>query len=157
MANTQLQLQTGFIDRLADAGVVPQRITDGYFNATAMCRSAGKKVSHYLSNGAARDFIQELSSDAGIPASGLVQVIKGGEPRLQGTWVHPQVAIHLAQWLSPKFTVLVSKWVMEWTSGNIRQPVASLSFAQVPGKYAKCTLRIFLDAERGNAVSYRPA
>ena len=69
MANTQLQLQTGFIDRLADTDVIPQRITDGYFNATAMCRSAGKKISHYLSNSTTRDFIQELSSNAGIPAS----------------------------------------------------------------------------------------
>ena len=41
---------------------------------------------------------------------------------MQGTWVHPQVAINLAQWLSPKFAVLVSKWVFEWMSGNIRQP-----------------------------------
>jgi hypothetical protein len=33
--------------------------------------------------------------------------------------VHPQVAINLAQWASPKFAVLVSKWVFEWFNGNI--------------------------------------
>jgi len=42
----------------------------------------------------------------------------GGNPRLQGTWVHPQVAINLAQYLSPKFAVLVSQWVMDWMSGG---------------------------------------
>ena len=56
-----------------------------------------------------------------ISTSELVHIIKGGDPRLQGTWVHPQVAINLAQWLSPKFAVQVSKWVMDWMSGKIPQ------------------------------------
>jgi hypothetical protein len=29
------------------------------------------------------------------------------------TWAHPQVAINIAQWISPEFDVLVSKWVYE--------------------------------------------
>lgn len=40
---------------------------------------------------------------------------------MQGTWVHPQVAINLGQWASPKFAVLVSKWVFEWMSGGIKE------------------------------------
>lgn len=122
MEDVQLQLQTGFIDRLADNEVVTQRVTDGYFNATAMCKASGKLIGDYLRLSATKAFLNELSSDMGIPISGLVQSIKGGDPHLQGTWVHPQVAINLAQWLSPKFAVLVSKWVFEWMSGNIRQP-----------------------------------
>lgn len=122
LEDVQLQLQTGFIDRLADNEVVTQRVTDGYFNATAMCRATGKKIHDYGRLSATTAFLNELSSETGIPASGLVQSIKGGDPHLQGTWVHPQVAINLAQWLSPKFAVLVSKWVFEWMSGNIRQP-----------------------------------
>lgn len=35
-----------------------------------------------------------------ISQDGLVQSIVGGIPELQGTWVHPQIAIHLAQWLN---------------------------------------------------------
>lgn len=37
---------------------------------------------------------------------------------MQGTWVHPQVAIHLAQWLSADFAVRVSRWVFDWMSGG---------------------------------------
>lgn len=37
---------------------------------------------------------------------------------MQGTWVHPQVAINLGQWCSPKFAVAVSKWVFEWMRGD---------------------------------------
>jgi len=31
-----------------------------------------------------------------------------------GTWVHPRVAIHVAQWISPQFAVKVTEWVEEW-------------------------------------------
>ena len=122
MENIQLQLQTGFIDRLADNDIIPQRVTDGYINATAMCKATGKKINDYARLSTTQAFLTELSSVAGIPVTGLIQTIQGGTPQLQGTWVHPQVAINLAQWLSPKFAVLVSKWVFEWMSGNIRQP-----------------------------------
>lgn len=37
---------------------------------------------------------------------------------MQGTWVHPYVAINLGQWLSPQFSVQVSKWVTEWIAGG---------------------------------------
>ena len=47
-----------------------------------------------------------------------MQVIQGGTPELQGTWVHPQVAVHLAQWLSPAFAVKVTLWIIEWKSGR---------------------------------------
>ena len=59
-----------------------------------------------------------LSAEVGIPTSELIQSMKGGDIRFQGTWVHPQVAIHLAQWLSPKFAVQVTQWVYDWMSGT---------------------------------------
>lgn len=122
----QFQLQAGFVDRLADNDIISQRVSDGYINATAMCKSVGKLIADYGRLASTNAFLEELSSDTGIPISELVQSIRGGNPQFQGTWVHPQVAIHLAQWLSPKFAVLVSKWVFEWVfewmSGNIQQP-----------------------------------
>lgn len=107
MAGTQLQLMTGFIDRLAENDVITQRVSDGYFNATAMCRAAGKRINNYTRLPTTSDFINELSSVTRICATELIQTIQGGPPQLQGTWVHPQVAINLAQWLSPKFAISV--------------------------------------------------
>lgn len=112
----------GIIDRKAENEIISQRVTDGYVNATAMCKAVGKRWSHYFENVTTKTFIQELSFVVGIPVNGLVQTIAGGIPHLQGTWVHPQIAIHLAQWLSPKFAVLVSQWVMEWMSGKSTAP-----------------------------------
>ena len=123
MDNTQLQfqLQTKVIERLADNDIISQRITDGYINATAMCKVVKKQINDYARLSSTQAFLNELSSVTGIPVTGLIQTIRGGTPHLQGTWVHPQVAIHLAQWLSPKIAVLVSQWVFEWMSGNIQQ------------------------------------
>ena len=51
---------------------------------------------------------------------GLIQTIQGGSPEKQGTWIHPQVSINLAQWCSPKFAVMVTDWVFElMTKGHV--------------------------------------
>ncbi|MBC7605075.1 MAG: KilA-N domain-containing protein [Ramlibacter sp.] len=84
----------------------------------ARIRPAGKQFNEYSTKGSTKDFLEELSSETGISVSGLVQVIKGGTPDLQGSWVHPQVAINLAQWVSSKFAVQVSKWVVDWMTGK---------------------------------------
>jgi hypothetical protein len=112
------QLSLDLIHHQANGSVIDQRAADGYINATAMCNAVGKKISHYLENKSTIAFLEELSVDAGIPASILVQTIKGGNTAFQGTWVHPQVAINMAMWLSPEFAVKVSKWIFEWMSGK---------------------------------------
>lgn len=108
----------GVIDHIAENEVICQRVTDGYINATAMCKAANKQMSEYNRLSTTKPFMEELSRATGIPISGLTLPVVGGTPRLQGTWVHPQVAVHLAQWLSPKFAVLVTRWVAEWMSGR---------------------------------------
>lgn len=85
--------------------VVRLRSRDGYVNATAMCQAAGKNWADYNRLTSTKEFFSELSSEVGIPITELIQSVTGGNPALQGTWVHPQVAIHLAQWLSAKFAV----------------------------------------------------
>lgn len=99
--------------------IIYQRVRDGYVNATAMCKAAGKLWADYNRLGSTQDYFTALSADMGFPISEIIQSVRGGPPELQGTWVHPQVAIHLAQWLSPEFAVKVTKWVFDWMSGKI--------------------------------------
>jgi hypothetical protein len=120
------QYELALIPHKVAGEIISQRAKDGYINATAMCTAAGKQWGHYRESSNTQRFLEELASDIGKPISELVQSIKGGKPALQGTWVHPQVAIHLAQWLSPRFAVMVSRWVHEWlTKGapNIIRPM----------------------------------
>ena len=96
---------------------IEQRAVDGYINATAMCKAAGKRWNNYRRMSATNEFLQALSLDTRISVSNLVQTFIGKPVELQGTWVHPQIAVNLATWCSPKFAVLVSKWVLEWIRG----------------------------------------
>lgn len=103
------------VHKIGDSQIL-HRSEDGYLNATAMCKAAGKLIGNYLRNAETNAFVDELSSDMRISISELIQSVKGGGN--QGTWVHPKVAIHLAQWLSPKFAVQVTNWVYDWMMGK---------------------------------------
>lgn len=98
-------------------GYISQR-PDGYINATQMCKMAGKLFADYRRLENTQEFLKELSSIMGYPIMDLIQSKRGGHKDLMGTWVHPDIAIHLAQWLSPKFAVQVSKIVREWMDGK---------------------------------------
>jgi hypothetical protein len=111
------QYSLALITHQVQNSIVEQRASDGYINATAMCKAAGKLFGHYRENDTTSAFLEALAADIGIPIFNLIQVLRG-ENVAQGTWVHPQVAIHLAQWLSPKFAVTVTKWVFDWMDGK---------------------------------------
>lgn len=98
--------------------VIFQRILDGYVNATAMCKAAGKLYADYSRLKTTQEFFSALSRSMGIPIDLLTQSVTTGKNDFRGTWIHPKAAIHLAQWLSPEFAVKVTEWVFEWLSGN---------------------------------------
>ena len=132
---------------------IGQRRGDGYLNATALCKAAGKKWSHYFENGATKEYLAALSENlgieiiarnplTGIPAMALIQVFQGGNKAnlsVSGTWVHPQVAVHLAMWLSPEFAVQVTQWVVLWMSGTDSQPQSQPSEPPEPAQIKNWT------------------
>jgi len=90
---------------------ITSRCLDHYVNATELCQAGGKKFNHWYSLDTTKDLVKELSFDTGIPASKLVEVKRGGNNKRQGSWIHPDLAIQLAQWISPSFALQVSRWV----------------------------------------------
>jgi hypothetical protein len=110
--------QLALVPHTYQGSLISQRAADGYINATAMCKAAGKEWAHYNSNAVTKGFMAALATSLGIPRDHVVQSIMTGANEARGTWVHPQVAVHLAQWLSPEFAVKVSQWVVEWMSGK---------------------------------------
>ncbi|PGH58020.1 hypothetical protein CRT60_08665 [Azospirillum palustre] len=99
------------IDRQFNGKVIGQRLADGYLNLTAMGKATGKQPSHYLENAGTAAFLDELSLSLGIPRDSLI-ISKPGRPgRGGGTWGHPQVGYHFAQWCSPAFAVQVTEWI----------------------------------------------
>ena len=95
------------------------RNTDGYIHATDMCKVGNKEWSGYLRNKNTKEFITELESILQICRMLLIQTKTGGSKEETGTWVHPHVAINLAQWVSPIFAVKVAGWVSRFISGDL--------------------------------------
>lgn len=116
MPDEDPQYSLPLISHEVEGRIIRQRARDGYINATAMCFAAGREWRRYRRLDSTNEFIAALESATGKRSSELIQTLTGGDVRLQGTWIHPQIAIHLAQWLSPEFAVKVSEWVFKWLS-----------------------------------------
>ena len=82
-----------------------------YANATEMAKSFNKRTSDWLNTKQSNELITSLSAVTGIPATGLVVVNQGGIN--QGTWMHEDVALLFAQWLSPDFYILCNSKIKE--------------------------------------------
>ncbi len=105
------------INRDFHGTTIHQRNSDGYFDATSMCKATGKHFKHYMENQSTTEFINVLSLKVGIPTFKIIEIKLG---RYGGSWIHPKAAIHLAIWCSPEFAVLVSEWVYELlTEGSV--------------------------------------
>lgn len=94
---------------------------DGFINATAMCKAGKKEFKHWNSlestKALTRALVEVENADVGISTSAKYSVIdikKGGnDKKAQGSWIHPDLAVQLAQWISPTFALQVSKWIRE--------------------------------------------
>ncbi len=92
-----------------------QRISDGYFNATALVdswnnRSGSKKqLGQYKMLSSTVDFVEQLKKEGiGNP------IVSGrGKGVNSGTWVHPKVFIDLAMWVSVEFKSRVIDYVID--------------------------------------------
>ncbi len=86
-------------------------------NATALCAAGNREYKTWRRS--SDGFLRELSLAVQICTANLAMFEKHG--RDQATWVHPQVAINIAQWISPKFDVKVSAWIYELlVTGSVR-------------------------------------
>ena len=104
------------------------RESDGYVDITNLCKAGGKRFKHWHELVKTKEFLKVLGEQLGkeieedkenedqenengrIPAAFLINYETGYGSK-QRTWVHPRVAINIAQWISPSFDVQVSGWV----------------------------------------------
>lgn len=97
MANDLVHTLTALDDA---GGIIAEiRSTDGYVNATKMCKSAGKLWSNYRQNKDAENFVETLVSTLGVSKDGLI-VQGSGSNKMRHTWVHPEIAKDLLRWIN---------------------------------------------------------
>lgn len=77
--------------------IMYRRSSDGYWNATAMCKAAGKRWNNFSRNQQAKKIIKHLEDRLNET---VIIVNQGGIPEEQGTWIHPELCSFFTQWLS---------------------------------------------------------
>lgn len=81
-----------------------------------MAKPFGKLIGHYLKNKNTKEYLQVLENqryrNSDNVGNQLVVVVQGGQQE-QGTWMHEDVALHFAQWLSPEFYVWCNDRIKE--------------------------------------------
>jgi hypothetical protein len=108
-----LQNKPNLSGQLCFNGIIIYSREDGMVNATEMCKAGGKKFSHWYGLDSTKELITIFEAEnlnAGIPAFKSLTVEKG---KYGGSWIHPDLAVQLAQWISPIFAIQVSKWIRE--------------------------------------------
>jgi phage antirepressor YoqD-like protein len=80
-------------------------------NATNMAKPFGKRPVDWLQNKTTQEFLSVFSKVRKSTLADLVQVTQGGA--YPGTWMHEDVALEFARWLSPGFAI--------WTNDRIKE------------------------------------
>ena len=123
-----MQQHLDLIPRTVPGAIIYQRPTDGYISATAMCAKRRASSSNTTTKTKPRGTFWR-NGDRGRNSdldAGAVNQRRGHPfPRLLGP---SPVAIHLGQWVSPKFAVQVSRWVFDWMSGKVAAPLAEMPY-----------------------------
>lgn len=83
-------------------------------NATEMAKPFGKQAKDWLRSAQTTEFLNVLASERQICLSQLVIVQKGNSSQFQqGTWMHEDVALEFARWLSPQFAIWCNDRIKE--------------------------------------------
>lgn len=77
-------------------------------NATEMAKPFGKNAGHWMRNQSTQEFINELAALRNCKGSDLVQIENG-----IGCWMHEDVAMEFARWLSPSFAIWCNDRIKE--------------------------------------------
>ena len=110
---------------ILDNNIIECRKSDGYINATQLCKAANKHFNDWFRLKSTNEYLISMETKTGIPVLDLINKNIGGEHL--GTWIHPKVAINLAQWLSPEFAVQVSNWIYDlMTKGKVETNIKLL-------------------------------
>ena len=82
-----------------------------------------------------------------ILPSQLVEVNRGQSSKFkQGSWIHPDLAIQLAQWINPTFALQVSKWIRTlFNDGSVKVDLKALKDRDIEIKMKDHRIKLLED------------
>jgi hypothetical protein len=123
----EIELQNKLGGEITLNGISVLAREDGFINATAMCKAGKKLFGNWYKSEPTKELIKALEekiknncdihnqkSDIHNEYHKIIHINKGNSSSFsQGSWIHPDLAVHLAMWISPSFGIQVSSWVRE--------------------------------------------
>ncbi|MBW4678240.1 MAG: KilA-N domain-containing protein [Desmonostoc geniculatum HA4340-LM1] len=91
---------------------------DDYVNATYLCSHFNRRLDKFLKAEGIKAYLEALRIKLSrtTPNGGILEVKRG---KSGGTYVHPLVAIKLAEWLSPDFDVFVKETFKRYLENDV--------------------------------------
>ena len=96
-----------------DSIIFDVRKTDGYINAGKLCSAYNCLFADYNRLKQTKEFLTFLKQDMINFGLDVELVMSNRKDAFHGTYVHPIVAIDIARWISPKFSVLFTKLIYQ--------------------------------------------
>lgn len=134
-------MELSYSSRVWNHTPIQRRTTDGYVNATAMCKANGKQWSKYRETDRCQEYIDALTQTSDFGGLSPIETRAGNGG---GTWVHPQVAVDLARWISAPFAVWMDRWFLEELAAKNESASAPVSQLD-PVEKTERTLKIVRD------------
>jgi hypothetical protein len=93
--------------------------SNGYINATKMCRDHNKHYEHWNKSKQSKKIIRELTKNMNTAPNKIIIKVSDGENTLvHGTYVPPMLMVRIAHWISPGSAIEVGLWIEEWKKYN---------------------------------------
>lgn len=101
---------------------------DGWINATATAKDLGKdRLDNFLISSAFTEYAQVVAEANSLDFSDLQNAKRGGKNTIgAGTFLHPELAVVFARWISPAFAY----WCDKQVGALIRKAQAAPALAQ---------------------------
>lgn len=109
-------------------------LSDGWVNATQMAKAFGTRPREFLKHEPAQKYITALKDvlkeevktkgllSPTVPEPDVVRVVYGGKEGEHGTWMHPDLALEFARWLSPHFGIWCNRVMRDVLEGKTVTP-----------------------------------
>lgn len=108
-------------------------------NATQMAKPFSKRPNDWIGLQSTKDFMEALSVTKNIGITSLLITKRGNfaDKREQGTWMHEDVALEFARWLSPMFAI----WCNDRIKELLRNGITTVSPKSVTELRKLCELQ----------------
>lgn len=107
----------------SDTILAGKLVPKGYCNVTQLCKAGGKLWGGFYRLNGTKEYIEALALDMQICTSSIIIELKGtpnGDPALQGTWVHYEIALDVARWVSTPMRIWANRTLRAVIEGDFK-------------------------------------